>query len=76
MEFPIKDRDQKVKKVLCIIADIEEQMKKINPLLPKSVGVEETKGGLDLMNHASSKSTNDNSGNMMSNNQASRQLVG
>lgn len=37
--------------------------------MPKGSAAEETKGvGMDFLTYASSKSTNDNSGNMMSNN--------
>lgn len=59
MEVPIKDRDAKIEKVLGIIADIEEQLKKIKTLMPHH---EETKRGDNLM----SKSTNDASANMTS----------
>jgi hypothetical protein len=59
MEVPIKDRDTKIQKVLGIIADIEEQLKKINTLMPNQ---EETKRGENIM----SKSTNEASANMTS----------
>lgn len=59
MEVPIKDRDAKIEKVLGIIAEIEEQLKKINSFIPHN---EETKRGDNLM----SKSTNEASANMTS----------
>ena len=43
MEVPIKDRDAKIEKVLSIISEIEDRLKRLNKLLPPLHIKEETK---------------------------------